>query len=145
MKDAIKMTVSHFFIICVCVMTAIGTANLFAAEGFKGYGLDFPFHILLIGATSALPSMLFYFRREPTRKQFLLRTVLHFFCILAVVLGEGFLLGWYQSVAEALVIAGIIVIVYIVVWLITLRSGNKTEERINEALKRINNEEGQSS
>ncbi len=141
MKDTIKMVVSHFFIISVSVMTVIGVANLFIADRFAGYGIEFPFIILLVGATSALPSFLFYFRTEPTKKQFILRMILHFICIEAVVLGEGRLLGWYDGITEMLLIAVMVVVVYVIVTLITMYSESKTERGINEALNRLNNEE----
>lgn len=140
MKETIKMAISHFFIITVCVMAAIGFSNLIAGNT-SSYPKEFPLHMLLIGATSALPSLLFYFKSEPTRRQFVLRVVLHFFCIITVVLGEGYLLRWYGSFAEAAIIAGIVVAVYIAVWLITLHSNNKAEQGINEALKNFNNDE----
>ena len=141
MKDAIKMAISHFFIISVCVMTVIGISNLFIGESFRGYGLDFPFQILLVGSTSALPSLLYYFRTEPTRKQFLIRVFLHFISIMTIVLGEGYLLGWYRSAVDMIPVAAAVVIVYAAVWLISVHSGNKVERGINEALKRINGEE----
>lgn len=140
MKDIIKMVISHFFIITVCVTGAIGISNLIAGNR-SGYPPEFPLHMLLIGATSALPSFLFSFRREPTRRQFIIRVILHFICIMTVVLVEGYLLKWYGSIAEMLIIAGIVVLVYTVVWLITLRSNNKAERGINEALKNFNKEE----
>ena len=142
MKDTIKMAISHFFIITVCVTAAIGFSNLIAGNT-EGYPQEFPLHLLLIGATSALPSLLFYFRKEPSRKQFLLRVVLHFLCIITIVMGEGYLLKWYGSFAEAAIIAGIVIAVYIAVWLITMHSNNKAEQGINEALKNFNNDEAE--
>ena len=140
MKDTVKMVISHFFIITVCVTAVIGISNLLA-DDCQGYPPEFPLHMLFIGATSALPSFLFYFRKEPTRRQFLTRIALHFVCIMAVVLGEGYLLKWYRSLAGMAVIAGTIVIVYLAVWLLTRYSNNKAEQGINEALKRFNNED----
>lgn len=140
MKDTIKMVISHFFIITVCVTAAIGVSNLFA-PGFSGYPKEFPLHILFVGATSALPSFLFYFRKEPTRRQFVVRTILHFFCILGIVLGEGYLLKWYESVKEILIIGGIVILVYLMVWVITIHSNNRVEQGINEALRNFNNDE----
>lgn len=140
MKDTVKMVIGHFFIITVCVTAAIGFSNLLAGNR-EGYPAEFPLHMLLVGATSALPSFLFFFRTEPTRKQFLLRIILHFVCIMAVVLGEGYLLKWYDSAVDMAVVAGTVVAVYIAVWIITMYSGNKAERGINEALKRFNKEE----
>ena len=140
LKDTIKMVISHFFIICVCVLTAIGVSNLIAGST-SGYPKEFPLHILLIGFTSALPSFLFYFKKEPTRRQFLLRILLHFCCIMAIVLGEGRLLGWYDNPVDMAIIAGTVVLVYLAVWFISVRSGSKAEQGINEALKNFNKEE----
>ncbi|MBQ6336545.1 MAG: DUF3021 domain-containing protein [Ruminococcus sp.] len=137
MKDTVRMVISHFFIITVCVMAAIGVSNLFSSDP-TGYPKEFPLHMLLVGASTALPSFLFYSRRPLNRRRFLLRSILHFFCILTIVLTEGHFLNWYNSFAGAAVIAGMIVIVYAAVWIITLRSNNKTEQSINEALKSYN-------
>ena len=142
MKDTIKMVFSHFFIITVCVTTVIGVTNLFVPD-FAGYPREFPLHMLLIGATSALPSFLFHFKKEPTRKQFIIRMILHFICIMAVVLGEGFILGWYDNIVDMAIVAGCVVLVYLAVWFITLRSDSKTEQNINEALKKLNKDEDQ--
>ncbi len=140
MKDTVKMVISHFFIITVCVMTAIGVSNLFAQD-FPGYPKEFPLHLLLVGATTALPSFLFHFKTEPTRKQFICRMLLHFTCIMIIVLGEGYVLGWYDNIRGMAIIAGTIVLVYLAVWFITVRTENKIEQGINEALKNINQDE----
>lgn len=140
MKDTVKMVVSHFFIITVCVTAVIGISNLIAGNK-SGYPPEFPLHMLTVGATSALPSFLFYFRREPTRRQFIVRAILHFICIMAIVLGEGYLLKWYDGITDMLFIAGIVILVYAAVWLITLRSNNKAERGINEALRKFNKDD----
>ena len=140
MKNTIKMVISHFFIITTSVTAVLGVCNYFSSD-FTGYPREFPLYMLLIGATSALPSFLFYFRGEPTRSQFIVRVVLHFLCILAVVLGEGWLIGWYDSPAEMAFIVGIVVLVYIIVWVVTMHSNSKAEQGINEALKRYNEED----
>lgn len=137
MKDTIKMVISHFFVITVCVTAAIGIPNAFMPN-HKGYPTEFPLYMLLIGATSALPSFLFYFKKEPTRKQFILRVILHFCCIMAVILGEGRLLGWYGSVTDMLYTAICVIVVYLAVWLITSRANKNAAEGINSALKNLN-------
>ncbi len=137
MKDTVKMVISHFFIITVCVTAAVGVSNLFVPD-FEGYPKEFPLHMILVGASTALPSFLFYSKKALDRKRFFIRTVLHFLCIITVVMVEGRFLNWYDSVAGAAVIAGMIVIVYVAVWIITMRSNNKAEQNINEALKSFN-------
>lgn len=140
MKDTIKMAISHFFIITVCVTAAIGISNYFVPD-HSGYPKEFPLHLLLIGVTSALPSLLFYFKKEPTRRQFVIRVILHFCCIMAVVLGEGWLLGWYESVTDMLSVGAVVVIVYLAVWIITVRVNKNAEDGMNRALKNLNSDE----
>lgn len=140
MKDAIKLVIRHFFIITICVTAVIGVGNMISPD-FSGYPREFPLHLLFVGATSALPSFLFHFKKEPTRKQFIRRIFLHFCCIMAIVLGEGWLLGWYENAVDTAVVAGCVVLVYLAVWIITSHSDAKTEQSINEALKNYNNEE----
>lgn len=140
MKDTIKMAISHFFIITVCVTAAIGISNSFVPD-HSGYPKEFPLHLLLIGATSALPSLLFYFKKEPTRRQFVIRVILHFCCIMAVVLGEGWLLGWYESVTDMLSVGAVVVIVYLAVWIITRRANKNAADGMNRALKNLNSDE----
>ncbi len=140
MKDTIKMAISHFFIITVCVTAAIGILNYFVPD-HSGYPKEFPLHLLLIGVTSALPSLLFYFKKEPTRRQFVIRVILHFCCIMAVVLGEGWLLGWYESVTEMLSVGAVVVIVYLAVWIITRRVNKNAADGMNRALKNLNSDE----
>ena len=142
MKDTIKMVISHFFIITVCVTAAIGISNMFV-PGQQGYPKEFPLHLLLVGSTSALPSFLFYFKGEPTRRQFIIRIILHFICIMGVVLGEGYFLGWYGSALDMAIVAGLVVLVYAAVWIITMRSNTKAEQGINEALKRFNTDDNE--
>lgn len=139
-KDTIKMVVSHFFIITVCVMTVIAVSNLLAGNT-TCYPQEYPLHLLLVGSTSALPSFLFYFKQEPTRRQFIIRMILHFCCIETVVLVEGWLLGWYDTAADMAIVAGMVVLVYLAVWFITRRSNNKAAQGINEALKNFNDED----
>lgn len=140
MKDTIKMVLSHFFIITVCVTAAIGIPNAFMSD-HTGYPKEFPLYLLLIGATSALPSFLFHFKKEPTRKQFIIRVILHFCCIMAVVMGEGWLLGWYKTVVDMIPVAVIVVIVYIAVWIITSRVNKSAADGINSALKNLDTDD----
>ncbi|MBR1532726.1 MAG: DUF3021 domain-containing protein [Ruminococcus sp.] len=140
MKDTIKMVISHFFIITVCVTAAIGIPNYFSPD-HSGYPTEFPIHMLLIGATSALPSFLYYFKKEPTRKQFVIRVILHFCCIMAVVLGEGWLLGWYENATDMIYVAICVIVVYAAVWIITTIANKTAADGINTALKNINSDE----
>ena len=67
--------------------------------------------------------------------------ILHFCCIMTVVLGEGWLLGWYESVTDMLSVGAGGVIVYLAVWIITRRVNKNAADGMNRALKNLNSDE----
>ncbi len=140
-KEAIRFAIIEFFIITVCVMFIISLANLLFV-GFD-YQIDasFPWTMMLTGLLTAPLSMFLRFNKEPTKAQFYRRVVIHFFCIEAVVLAEGYILGWYKNIQLALIIAAMVLVVYIAVWFFSIIVEKSTAKNINEALKSFNNDE----
>lgn len=137
MKNAFKMSVTHFFVICVAILFFTTISNLVA--GNKTLSIQFPFQIMITGVLTALPSMLFYFKNEPTKRQYILRFVIHFFIIEAVVMCLGFAFNWYDNIIEALCIAFVVVLVYAVVLIYTKFSDMTTAKDINDALNKFHN------
>ena len=140
-KEAIRFAIIEFFIITVCVMFIISLANLLFV-GFD-YQIDasFPWTMMLTGLLTAPLSMFLRFNKEPTKTQFYRRVVIHFLCIEAVVLAEGYILGWYKNIQFALIIAAMVLVVYIAVWFFSIIVEKSTAKNINEALKSFNNDE----
>lgn len=138
-KDILRLAVSHFFIITVCVMFVVSAANLLFYKDFN-YSIDgtFPWVMMLTGLLGALPTLLYYFPKEPTRKQFYIRVALHYLLINAVILGEGRLLGWFSTVPQMLIIAAMILAVYGLVWLFSIIAEKTQADNINKALQRFN-------
>ena len=141
-KDALKQIISQFFIITVCTMFVISATNLIASGGFK-YNFDpsFPWVMMLIGLLGSLPSLLFRFGKEPTKKEFYLRVVIHFFAIQTVILTEGLFLGWFSTLENMLIIAAMVTAVYVLVWVFSIISDRSTAVNINKALKTFNEDE----
>ena len=139
-KDTVKTIIMHFFVITVCVMFVISAANAL----FTGFNYtitpDFPWVMMLTGLLGALPSLLFCFRNEPTKKQFILHVILHYFAIEAVIMTEGGILGWYTNFEEGLVVFGMILIVYALAWLFSFLTDKNDANKINAALKEFNND-----
>ena len=140
-KEAIRFAIIEFFIITVCVMFIISLANLLFV-GFD-YQIDasFPWTMMLTGLLTAPLSMFLRFNKEPTKAQFYRRVVIHFLCIEAVGLAEGYILGWYKNIQFALIIAAMVLVVYIAVWFFSIIVEKSTAKNINEALKSFNNDE----
>ncbi len=132
MKDIIKMIVTDFFVICVSILFFTSVLNYF--NGAEFLPINFPFEIMLTGILTAIPSMFFYFKNEPTKKQFYIRMFFHFCVIELIVMAEGALLGWYNDLPGAAVIFVTVILVYAVVVLYTIFQNLSTAKNINEAL-----------
>lgn len=138
MKDAIKMVVTHFFVICVAMLFFTSVGNLL--EGVTALPIAYPFQVIITGILTAVPSLLFYFRNEPTKKQFYLRFFIHFCIIEAIVMTEGALVGWYSDVINAVIVFVIVMLVYSVVLLYSHYVDSDTANNINKALNRFHEE-----
>ena len=141
-KDILRLAVSHFFFFFLCVMFVVSAANLLFYKDFN-YSIDgtFPWVMMLTGLLGALPTLLYYFPKEPTRKQFYIRVALHYLLINAVILGEGRLLGWFSTVPQMLIIAAMILAVYGLVWLFSIIAEKTQADNINKALQRFNEDD----
>ncbi len=139
MKDAIKLVVTHFFIITVSVMFVISVSN--SVAGVKYYSSDFPWQIIITGIITALPTFLFYSNKEPTKKQYIVRFIIHFILIETIVMIEGWILNWYSTFLNGLIIFGMVVFVYAVVLAYTYFVSSNTAKSINKALEKFNADE----
>ncbi|MCI6616477.1 DUF3021 domain-containing protein [Ruminococcus sp.] len=140
MKDTVKLVISHFFIITTGVLFIISLSNLLF-DGNEPLSPELPWQIFLTGILGALPSFLFSFKNEPTKKQFRLRTVIHFIVIEAVVMTEGALFGWYGNFVGALVFFAVVLAVYLFVWAYSYFMNIHLAKGINAALKRFNEDD----
>ena len=140
MKDTVKIVITHFFIISTGVLFIISLSNLLF-DGNEPLSSELPWQIFLTGILGALPSFLFYFKNEPTKNQFRLRTVIHFIVIETVVMTEGAFFGWYESLIGALVHFVAILAVYLCVWAYSYFMNIHLAKGINAALKRFNEDD----
>ena len=96
-----------------------------------------PFTIILC----SIPSVIFLEEDGMAGLSFSLKVVIHFFALLGVVSLCGRLFGWYTELGEYLYIAGMYVVIYFFVWVATFWLAKKDEDRINNALKDVMDEE----
>ena len=144
-KSMARVIIMQFFIITVCAMFVIAASNTLFSGGLN-YPIDasFPWVMMLTGVLGSLPSLLFFFRNEPTKKQFYIRVIIHFFAIEAVILIEGRILGWYSTFGNMLIIAAMVLAVYALVWVFSYISEKTLAVNINKALQNFNNDEDDS-
>lgn len=140
MKDTVKLVISHFFIISTGVLFISSLSNLLF-DGNEPLSPELPWEILLTGILGALPSFLFYFKNEPTKKQFRNRCIIHFFAIETVIMLVGALFKWYEGLVGALVFFAVVLAVYLFVWAYSYFMNMHLAKDINAALKRFNEDD----
>lgn len=90
LKEIIKEVIKDFFIITVAMLFVVSLANSIALIEY--YPPYFPWVVMGTGAVTSIPTLLFYFKEEPTKLQARIRIVIHFCLIQAIVMTEGFCL-----------------------------------------------------
>ena len=110
-------------------------------DGNEPLSPELPWQIFLTGILGALPSFLFYFKNEPTKNQFRVRTVIHFIVIETVVMTEGAFFGWYESFIDGLILFAVILAVYLFVWAYSYFMNMHLARDINAAIKRFNEDD----
>ncbi len=129
--------ISQFFVIAVGILFVSNLPNLFAAlkgEEIVTYTGYYPLLIIFTGFLSSLPTCLLWFREEPTKRQCYVRMVLHFIVVEMIVLLEGFLFGWYYNLADGIKLAGMVALVFVIVYVYSYFANKDTANAINEAL-----------
>ena len=76
LKEIIKEVIKDFFIITVAMLFVVSLANSIALIEY--YPPYFPWVVMGTGAVTSIPTLLFYFKEEPTKLQARIRIVIHF-------------------------------------------------------------------
>jgi hypothetical protein len=100
-----------------------------------------PLSIVFTGFLCAIPSVIFLDDEDPFHMHISVKITLHFLAILGVVSICGRLFGWYSDFKEWLAIAVMYVIIYFFVWVATFWLAKSDENKINNALNDIHDEE----
>ena len=127
------------FFIIILALFVVSLANSIALIEY--YPPYFPWVVMGTGAVTSIPTLLFYFKEEPTKLQARIRIVIHFCLIQAIVMTEGFLLGWYKNFPMALLVFAMFTAVYLLTFLFSYITRTSTAKSINESLKRFNADE----
>lgn len=139
MKEAIKMVITHFFVITVAVLFFTTLSN--TIERVEEYPISFIWQVFITGIVSALPSFIFYSKKELTKRQWKIRYGVHFILIESIILTEGWIFNWYSSFLSALIIALIVILVYAVVFTYSYFIQFNDAQKVNSALQAFNQDE----
>lgn len=100
-----------------------------------------PVTIVLTGILCALPTILLRDSDRWDRKTFWFRVSLHCLLLYAVILGAGWVFGWYDDVKSLISISVIFFIIYAFVWLSSHWLDKQDEKKINHVLDTIRDPE----
>ncbi len=100
-----------------------------------------PLSIILAGFLCSLPTLFIENMENLNSGTMKMRIVLHFLSVLVVVSLCGLLFNWYENIKEYMIIFIMYVLIYAFVWAATFWIGKADENKINEAIKAIRDEE----
>lgn len=133
--EFIKFWIYHYFIIvCGFFFSQAVSGIIFWPDGFISYQTT----LLVFAAAffAALPTFILYSRKDLDSRQMLIRYMIHFIVLEAVVLGMGYFSNWYDTILQAVFIAVLVAVVYLVVrivyWFENLRLANRINQKIRE-------------
>ncbi len=100
-----------------------------------------PLSIILTGFLCSVPTLLLIDEGELTNKHLKLRSLLHFILLWAIVSFCGFIFKWYSCIQNYIPIAVMYILIYGFVWVATMWITKSDENKINKAIKDIQDEE----
>ena len=135
-EELFKKLFSHYFVNVTCIVMAVFSfCRVFYPEAhFSTEDLS---RILLMAAAGDLPLVVFYARRELTRKEQCIRTIIHFALVVGVNLTLAYLWGWV-NMARGAEVAGLILwvtVIYVAITLITDYRDRKITDKLNDKLR----------
>ena len=136
LEELLKNMLLSFFVITtgvivsMCVMCLIFDPD--ATFPVETFGI-----ILLTALVCDLPFFIFYSRKELGKKQMLVRTIIHFFVLLAILLFLSQLWNWVDlnNPKEIVVFILLVSAVYAIVRVTTAYHDKKLAIKLNESLK----------
>lgn len=135
-KDFLKRCLMQYCIITTCVTAAIAVLGQSLDPSAK-FGYEAYFSPLIFGLISLVPSFAVYSRKELSFRQALMRKLLHFFLLEAMLVGFGLWSGILVNAVDACFFGLTVFIVYVVVNLIEWQIDKKDAKEINKTLKSL--------
>ena len=140
-KTIIDETLMISFLILI-VISIEEFMSYFFGDGFFTLAWYQPLAIVLVSMISSLPSALLMVEKKITKREWHLRIVFHFLATLIIVLGGGYVFGWYDNSLKGISMITIaFIVVYLCVWGGSLLLIRYEENMINSALEKIRDDD----
>lgn len=140
-KTFLKSCLREYFIITTCVTAATALLGQ-ALDPAARFGYEAFFSPLIFGLIGLLPSLITYSPKELSFRQALVRKVLHFIVLEAMLIGFGFWSGILHSLTDATFFCLTVLIVFLTVNLISWQFDKKDAYKINQMLKSLQGRNG---
>ena len=136
-KEELLKTMFHSFFLIVTGVVASMYVFCLAFPADALFSPDVFGIILLTALACELPLLIFYSRGELDKKQMRTRTVIHFFALLAILLGLSQLWDWvdFKKPGEIAVFIALVLCVYVAVEWITVYREKKLADQLNQRLR----------
>ena len=101
------------------------------------YGVDYFGWMFLVALVADLPMLIFYSKGEMTKQQWNIRAIFHVIILILVMLGAGYILGFYGRFKEGIIFMATVIVVYLMVSGLSFAGDVIEVNRVNEKLKNI--------
>ena len=134
-KEIAKEIVEVFFVIFAIAI--VGNATWVHFEGIESIQVSIIFGILILSFATSLTCIVFYSRRELNRREVLIRYLIHFVLVFAIVLGFATYMGWMYWGMPIIVIRFCIFvfILYLAVHGVVFLQTKMLADQLNKKLK----------
>lgn len=135
-EELVKKMISSFFMITTGIVISMYLFCLIFNPDVRFTLADIG-RIILMAAVSDLALIIFFCRRELDKKQMLMRYIIHFIVLLAILLYFSFLWDWVnpRDTKEIAVFLISILLVYVVIFLSNRYRDRKLSDKLNDRLK----------
>lgn len=132
MKDVLKVLLKVFVMVTTGSLIA-ATIIVCLINGYSNTPSDILWQILVESAACAISSLVYF-----NAQKFIVRIIIHYFIINAIVLGFGYWFGWFEfkNFLVILIMILIIAAIFFIVTFTMIISSKKETEKINERLKK---------
>lgn len=137
--ELLKKTILTFALV-IAGITVSSTIFLTIFVPEVQLGIMILWEIIIMSAVCSLGNLLFYSRREISKKKLRIRMIIHYIYINAVVLSGAFIWEWITPgyILQLIVIMILIAAVYAAVMLVNISKEIKIAEDLNKRLNKLN-------
>ena len=142
-KELLRMLMNHFFICYTCTMLAtILFCNLNTPVTTQ-LSVSYLWKAAIFSVCADLPAVVYFSKRELSRRQWWIRTAIHTVLVEIVLLTAGYSFGMYTGAGGFILFFFVVLAVDLVVRLVSYLNDRNTADEINARLQQERGRRGQ--